>query len=107
MRVYGNLMNRILEHSTSPTPEVGMGATIHLWSDRLAATVTKVVSDKTVEITEDRVTEWKDHYGVSFEPNPHGRRYTVRKGKNGTWKALRTREGVTLGTRAAYRDPSF
>jgi len=108
MRVYGNLINRILEDSVSPTLiEVGMGATIHLWSDRIPATVTKVSpSGKTIEITEDRVTEWKDHYGMSFAPNPHGHVYTVRLGKRG-WRALRTREGVTLGARAAYRDPSF
>ena len=34
MRPYGNLMNRISEHSLSPTPEIGMGATVYMWSDR-------------------------------------------------------------------------
>lgn len=106
MRVYGNLMNRISEHSLSPTPEVGMGATLYLWSDRYPATVTKVSpSGKTVTLTEDNVVGWENSYGVSFAPNPNGRVWTARKGKNGTWKA--SGSGVTLGSRAAYRDPSF
>jgi len=42
MRPYGNLMNRISEHSLSPTPAIGMGATIYMWSDRHAATVVAI-----------------------------------------------------------------
>ena len=103
--MYGNIINRIQENSSNLKPEVGMGATIYWWSDRTAGTVTKVSpSGKTVEITEDRVTEWKDHYGVSFEANPNGRVFTARL-RNGKWKA--SGQGVTLGNRAAYRDPSF
>ena len=106
MRVYGNLMNRIGEHVLSPTPEVGMGATVFMWSDRLPATVTAVSpSGKTVTLTEDDVTEWKNFYGVTFKPNPNGRTYTARKTRNGTWKSAGN--GIALGTRAAYRDPSF
>ena len=106
MKAYGNLVNRILEHSLSPVPEVGMGATIHWWSDRTAGTVTKVSpSGKTVTITEDRVTEWKDHYGVTFAANPDGRTFVARLTKNGTWKSAGN--GVRLGSRAAYNDPSF
>jgi len=106
MKVYGNLMNRISEHTTSPVPEVGMGATIYHWSDRTPATVTKVSpSGKTVELTEDRTTEWSNDYGVSFAPNPSGVVTTARLTKNGTWKA--DGNGVSLGKRNAYYDRSF
>jgi hypothetical protein len=107
MRVYGNLMNRISEHSLSPTPEIGMGATVYMWSDRFPATVTAISdSGKTITLTEDRVTKWENYYGTEFAPGT-GSTWTARKTKNGTWKTLRAGEGVTLGRRSAYRDPSF
>jgi hypothetical protein len=106
MRVYGNLMNRIGEHVLSPAPTVGMGATIFMWSDRHAATVIAVSpSGKTVWLTEDTVTSWENSYGKTFESNPNGRTFVARLTKNGTWKSAGN--GVALGNRAAYRDPSF
>jgi hypothetical protein len=109
MKLYGSVINRIEEHVLSPKPEVGMGATIFLWSDRHAATVTKVSpSGKTIELTEDDVTKWEkwpSGYGIEFTANPNGRKYEARLTKNGTWKSAGN--GVALGRRAAYRDPSF
>src|SRR5262245_17766332 len=108
MKVYGNLINRIEEHTKNPVPEVGMGATIYLWSDRLPGTITKVSpSGKTIEITEDEVTTWENHYGKEFAANPNGRTFTARLKPNGTWRTLKSSNGVSLGNRAAYRDPSF
>lgn len=110
MRVYGNLMNRISEHVLSPTPEVGMAATVYMWSDRLPATVTAVKTSKsgktiTITLTEDAVTSWKDSYGVTFAADPDGRTHTATKRANGAWRSAGN--GVSLGSRAAYRDPSF
>lgn len=111
MRVYGNLVNRFLEHSLSPKPEVGMGATIHMWSDRYPATVVAVSdSGKTVTLREDKVTDWEPHpsgYGKAFADDPSGRTFRARIRKNGTWRTMGAGEGVTLGSRAAYRDPHF
>jgi hypothetical protein len=105
-KAYGNLINRVIEDSASPAPAVGMGATILWWSDRTPATVTKVSpSGKTVTLTEDRITGWENHYGTSFAPNPNGRVFVARKNRYGRWKTAGN--GVTLGSRAAYRDPSF
>lgn len=106
--MYGNVINRVMEHSTSPPPTVGMGATIYLWSDRLPATVTAVsASGKRLTLTEDDVTEWKDYYGTAFKANPNGRIWTAYLNHKGVWRILRSGDGVTLGTRAAYRDPGF
>ena len=66
--MHGNIINRVQEHSLSPEPRVGMGATIYMWSDRLAATIT-AIKGKTITLTEDDVTEWKGDYGVSFVTN--------------------------------------
>lgn len=104
--MYGNVINRVIENSLSPPPVVGMGATLYLWSDRIPATVTKVsASGKTIDLTEDETTEWKNYYGMSFKPNPNGRTWVARLSKKGVWKTPTA--GVTLGTRAAYWDPGF
>ena len=108
MRLYGSLNNRFMEHSLSPDPKVGDGATLYAYTDRYAGTITKVSpSGKTVWITEDRVT-WKPHpsgYADSCTPDPNGRVFIARKRPNGTWRSAGM--GVTLGRRDAYRDPHF
>ena len=116
MRLYGSLNNRLMEATaTELTPTVGMGATIYLWSDRYAATVTKVsASGKTIWLIED---SWDINaenreglgggYGSNFRPNPNGRTHKATLRANGTWKTTGSHNGVTLGTRAAYRDPHF
>jgi len=107
MKPYGSLVNRVLEHSLS-TPLLGTGATLYMWSDRLAGTVTAVSpSTKTVTITEDTV-EWLPYpsgYAKGYTPNPNGRTFTARLTKNGTWKSAGM--GVTFGRRDAYTDPHF
>lgn len=108
MRVYGNLMNRISEHSLSPEPILGMGATIYAYSDRYPATVIGMSkSGKTITLREDNVAEWKDYYGISFMPNPNGRIWTARKNSKGVWRTSVEKCGVTFDERQAYRDPSF
>ena len=115
MRLYGSLSNRLMEGlATDLTPTVGMGATIYLYTDRYAATVTKVSdSGKTIWLTED---SWDINpltaangggYGMNFRPNPNGRVHKATRRANGTWKTTGSHNGVTLGTRAAYRDPHF
>jgi hypothetical protein len=45
--MYGSMMNSLMAGSATPEPEVGMGATILMWSDRKAATITEVIRFKT------------------------------------------------------------
>jgi len=108
MKLYGSVINRLEEHSLSPDPVVGMGATVYAWSDRYAGTITKVSpSGKTVTITEDTVV-WEPFpsgYAKGYEPNPDGRTWVARKRPNGVWKSAGN--GVRLGWKSAYRDPSF
>ena len=111
MRLYGGLMNRIGEHTKSPAPEVGMGATLYFYSDRTAATVIRVSdSGKTVWLREDKAIRtdglgMTDAQSYRFEPNPNGREFRARLRKNGTWRTGGT--GVSLGARSAYHDFSF
>jgi len=50
MKWYGSVSNRIAENVLQPIPEVGMGATKTMWSDRHAYTVLEV-SKETVKYT--------------------------------------------------------
>jgi hypothetical protein len=45
--MYGSMMNSLMSGSRTPEPEVGMGATILMWSDRKPATITEVLRYKT------------------------------------------------------------
>lgn len=73
---YGNLINRVMENTTSNKPTVGMGATILGYSDRHAATVVSVSKDgKSVDIQRDTATR-TDKNGMSecqdyeYSPTP-------------------------------------
>lgn len=117
MRVFGNLMNRIDERLKSPAPEVGMGATILMYSDRDAATIV-TISDtrKLIGVQRDKFVR-TDENGMSedqtyeFTPNPaaHIEYFTLRH--NGQWirqgETLRNGLAILLGRRDKYRDFSF
>lgn len=42
---YGSLDNRLMENSLQPVPEIGMGATVTLWSDKHAYTIIEVSNE--------------------------------------------------------------
>lgn len=114
----GSLINLVSGDARYPQPEVGMGATILMWTDRHAATVTKVsASRKQVTVQEDKATR-TDNLGMTdsgqeytFEPNPDApeRVYTLRK--NGAWvrqgEPLRGGQRLAIGHRDHYYDFSF
>lgn len=101
-------------------PKIGDGATIVLWSDRYAATVTAVSPDgRTVTVREDKAIR-TDSYGMSetqhyqYEPDPNGREtvFTLRRVRGQSlWvrKGDRPFDGVKLwmGCRRHYYDYSF
>lgn len=114
MRVYGNIVNRIMEHTTG-APEIGLGCTICSWSDRHAATVVEIVSSKEIVVQEDKAIRTDDH-GMSesqsyrYEANDKGCKTTFTKRKNGTWKQkgqYQSGPGLRLGSRDHYYDFSF
>lgn len=111
MRVYGNLMNRIAEH-VSGQPEVGMGVTICMYSDRHAATVVEVRSDTTIVVQEDISTRVDDN-GMSesqiyeYQRDARAPKRTFTRRKDGTWKERGAGTGLQLGARRTYHDYSF
>ena len=93
--------------------EVGMGATMNLWSDRRAMTVTKVLTPRKIEVRENN-TICKDWYGSSYEITPEligkPKIFTLRKGGRWVEEGQPKRYGsvtLTLGFRHHFIDPSF
>lgn len=108
-RWYGSINNRLEEGRPSLTPEVGMGGTVMMWSDRNPVTVSRIISRTRIAVTPDRVTEWDGEYGKAFETVPGAEERIVRLCSDGKWKFEKdaARTVVVLGTRQAYYDRSF
>lgn len=109
-----------------PEPKAGMGATILMWTDRHAATVFRVFKAGAAVIVETRddkevVISGSSHDGSAewgYKTNVRGSVRHFRRASNGTWQSVRKNEetgrwiktngnGLRLGERDAYRDPSF
>ena len=112
---YGSMMNLLASRSPNPTPEVGMGATMLMWSDREAGTVVEVKGKRLVwrqdKATRADTNGMSDCQSYTYEPDPEGRTEVFTLRKNGEW----VREGdsqkngtsLGLGYRSKYYDYSF
>lgn len=101
---------------TQVKPEIGMGVTYCIGSDRYPCTVSKVVSDREIEVKADefRSAPGHNYYGIQkwiMTPNPDGVPTTLTLRKSGRWvKAGETMKSSgfwRIGIRDAYQDPSF
>ena len=126
-----SLVNHLYSRMTvgAPAPVVGMAATTLSWTDRHAATVTKVYElnsatySHEIEVVEDTalVISGSTHDGsatFAFVPNTNGYVNLYRKSrKTGEWvcghinrdtgKFNKSSGGLILGVRDHYVDPSF
>lgn len=84
-------------------PEVGMGATISIGSDRYAATIIAVTSSgKTVVVQGDKI----DADG-KYVPNPQGELTVFRQCRKNPDAYRNGSRYLDVGERESYRDPSF
>jgi len=126
----GNVFNHLDSRAVrgEPAPYVGMGATMLQWTDRHAATITKVFKHgKTtyVIVTRDTATR-TDKNGMSesqeytYSSNLNGTEHIFKKNpKTGFWKEVRFNNatkryvqmshgtGLKIGVRDEYYDYSF
>jgi hypothetical protein len=116
MRVFGNLMNRIAEDVKPHVPQVGMGCTILMYSDRHAATIVQVLSPNKIVIQEDTATRtdtngMSEAQSYSYTANQNGAKHTVTLRKHGRWvmagQSMRSGAVVRIGERSEYHDYSF
>lgn len=112
---YGSLVNMVAANGAQVEPEVGMGATILMWSDRAPATVVAVNGNKlTVQYDNwERVdgNGMSDAQSYTYSPNLDAAPIEFSKRKNGKWVMVGhpLKGGVTLalGYRSRYYDYSF
>ena len=107
----GGFVNRVMEGSKQITPEVGMGATITMYSDRAPGTIVKVSpSGKTVWVQHDDYTRI-DSRGMS-----ESQEYTYAQNTSApvevfrmTKRGFRNKngDGLFIGKRERYYDFSF
>lgn len=97
-------------------PEVGMGVTFCIGSDRYPYTISRVVSDRQIEVQEDDYYPAPNHnyfggQSYIYSRNPFGIASMITLRKNGRW--IKTGETMNssgfwrIGVRDAYQDPSF
>ena len=88
---FGNVTNRIMEHCKQPVPEVGMGATRLMWSDREPYEVVAVKDERHIQV---RALDYKriDNNGMSeaqdYEYSSNERNMVVNLflTKKGVWR---------------------
>jgi hypothetical protein len=122
--LHGNLHNRLMERSKPVTPEVGMGATIIMYSDRHAATIVRIKlggsmgnpTVKRVQIQEDRSIRTDangmcDSQDYRYERNTMSplRWFSLRK--NGRYveegSDMKNGTSILIGERDSYHDCGF
>jgi hypothetical protein len=109
---HGSWNNHLYADAEQPVPEVGMGATLVMWTDRKPATVIRIsASGKTFWIQEDDAKR-VDKNGMSdaqvyeYTPDPEGIVHRCCRHRDGRYH---TSGGTTvcIGVRSRYYDFSF
>lgn len=123
MKIYGNLINRIMEDGKQKEPKRFMGCTVTAYTDRYPATVIELAYN-VVWVREDKATRM-DRNGMSdsqryrYSRNPKGRRWMFKRDRSGRWREAYVSQktgrvnmseggnGLLLGHRDAHHDYSF
>ena len=116
-RWYGSFQNRLLERTKPAVPEVGMGCTECLWSDRYPYEVIEVKDARhcTVRELDAIVVSGYTNDGSAeyrYESNPNGRTKTLFLTNKGRWvekvgRSWKGSSGWAIGYAEKYYDPSF
>ena len=115
MVMQGSFQNRMMERTTPIVPEIGMGATKLMYTDRQAFTIVDVSKNgKTITVQRDKTTR-TDSNGMSesqsytYECDTDGETIKVSLRKDGRWRETGSRNGTCflIGHRIEYHDYSF
>jgi hypothetical protein len=100
LRTTGSLVNALQGQGGVAVPEVGMGATLLMYSDRAAYTVVAVKANKAGKVVEATLQEdeatrtdgngMSDCQSYSFSRNSKGRLMTIRQTRDGKWREAYT-----------------
>jgi len=97
----------------SPRPEIGMGVTLAIGSDRFPGTIIDISSSgKRITFQED-IASRIDNNGMSesqdyiFQIDPQGTIHTASLRKDNSWRITNSKTPVYIGKRDKYYDFSF
>lgn len=105
-------------NNETKTPEVGMGATYRVWSDRHACTIVEIRKNGSLLVLQRDKAKRTDSNGMSesqsyeYSRDPDGELFRVSLRKNGAWKcvgqSMNEPGGIAhIGNRCEYYDYSF
>ena len=106
------ILNARIEAIKNIVPEVGLGCTICYYSDKRAATVTKIISPCKIEVMFNQ-TKCLDYFASEYEilSDLEGEPMVFTKRRNGYWaaKGQSCKDGVLLMLHYQnhYIDPTF
>lgn len=113
----GSLQNRLIERQRGMKPQIGMGVTQILWSDRYPFEVVAIKDTRHITVREMNAKlisgSWMDEcQEYEYESNENGRTFDLFLTNKGRWVARIGREyidGYTwyVGNAEMYRDPHF
>ena len=111
VRGYGSLINAMGNQTRSLKPEVGMGVTELMYSDRHPYTIVAVLSEKKIQVKPDIATRI-DKNGESesqeytYKTDDECPPTTLRLNKFGRWKEVKQADGsiFLIGKREEYYD---
>ena len=111
VRGYGSLVNAISNQTKSLKPEVGMGVTELMYSDRHPYTVVTILSEKKIQVIRDIATRvdkngYSESQEYTYTPDYESLAVTLRLNKHGRWKEVGHPDGSTflVGKREEYYD---
>ena len=110
--MYGSLTNRLNERQASDEIKVGVGATIYMYSDRIACTVIEIKSkckaiiqrDNAIRI--DNTGSYSESQEYRYEKDDRGMKFEIYC-RNGIWRVKDSKERVVIGKRDEYYDYTF
>ncbi len=122
VKAYGDLMNRLLETVGPPKPEVGMGATTLMWSDRNAGTIVRIIaksklgSATRIAWKQDKATRTDDNgqsdsqdYIYEYDDSAPEEIFSLRR--SGRWvrqgESDKNGTGLIIGIRDEHYDYGF
>lgn len=118
----GSVTNYLLSGTNGqPEPEVGMGCTFLMWTDREPGTIVSVKRFKSgaragqvseIGVRHDKAIRTDDN-GMSevqryrFEPDPEAGVIICKRRKDGSFQSVKSGYRVRVGDRSKYHDYSF
>ena len=111
----GSFHNRMMEQAKQLVPEVGMGATKLMYTDRQAFTIVEVSKNgKTITVQRDKAVRadtngMSDSQAYTYERDTDGEKIKVSLRKDGRWRETGQRNGTCflIGHRDEHWDYSF